>query len=224
MSATILIIAAHPDDELLGVAGAARKHVESGDRVHALILGQGALSRDGGSDTEVESLKSQARRAGEIIGFADVAFDDLPDNAFDTVSLLSIAKKAEAALARVRPDIVFTHHEHDLNVDHRLTFQAVLTACRPCNDLAPKALYTFETLSSTEWQSKDAKSFRPTLYVDIEGQVDRKIEALRCYVSEIRPYPHARSLEGVRILAQFRGLESGLRFAEAFQLIRHVER
>ncbi|MBI2989714.1 MAG: PIG-L family deacetylase [Candidatus Magasanikbacteria bacterium] len=222
MAKNILVVAAHPDDELLGLAGTLINHVRAGDNVRALILGQGVLSRDGADTKELGALQAQAKRAGEIVGFTDMRFLSFRDNAFDSVPLLEIAKEVERFIAAERPDIVYTHHEYDLNVDHRLTFQAVLTASRPCNNKAPREILTFETLSSTEWQSKDHKTFMPTVYHDIEATMDQKIQALSMYESEMREYPHPRSAEGLRILAQFRGLESGLKYAEAFHLVRKI--
>lgn len=218
----ILVVAAHPDDELLGPGATLCKHVELGDTIHALILGQGALSRDALGTADVQALLQQSQRAAAIIGIHTIRFAQFPDNAFDTVSLLEITKHVEKTIDTLRPDIVYTHHEYDLNIDHRRTFEAVLTACRPCNGNAPKTIFTFETLSSTEWQSKDQKQFHPTTYVDVEKTLDYKLQALACYTSEMRSYPHPRSPEGVRLLAGFRGLECGLRVAEAFHLVRDI--
>jgi LmbE family N-acetylglucosaminyl deacetylase len=223
MKKRILVVAAHPDDELLGAGGTLRKQVEAGNDVFCFILGEGAASRDGVSSDAVEKLQGDARRAGDIIGFRDVQFVRFPDNAFDTVGLLRLTKEVERVIAAVKPQSIYTHHEYDLNIDHRLTFQAVLTAARPCNTDRPDALYTFETLSSTEWQSKDHKQFAPNTYVNIEGTLEKKIAAMRAYASEIREYPHPRSAEGIRIVAAFRGLESGCAFAEAFRLVRLIE-
>ena len=222
MSKHVLVIAAHPDDELLGVGGTLRAHVNAGDRVSALILGQGALSRDGARNNEVTALRTAAREAAAVIGFADITFAEFPDNAFDTVALLSLVKTVETHIEKMKPEIIYTHHEYDLNIDHRLTFQATITASRPVSPHAPRFIYTFETLSSTEWQSKNHTVFQPNMYVDIEGVLDKKIAALSRYHSEMRPYPHSRSLEGIRILAQYRGLEAGMKYAEAFHLVRGI--
>lgn len=219
---TILVVAAHPDDELLGAGATLRKHVEVGDKVFALILGQGVFSRDAGTEEDLKKLQADARKAGEVIGFSDMFFAEFPDNAFDSVPLLQIVKVVEKIFAEVKPDVVYAHHEYDLNIDHRLTFEAVLTASRPCNANLPRELYTFETLSSTEWQSKDQKQFAPNVYINIESTFAKKIEALEHYKSEIREYPHSRSLKGVQILSEFRGLEAHLKNAEAFRLIRKI--
>jgi LmbE family N-acetylglucosaminyl deacetylase len=220
----VLLVAAHPDDELLGAGGSIIKHVKAGDEVYALILGQGAVSRDGVDNEAVKDLQKQARAAGDIIGFYDMFFCDFPDNAFDSVALLKIVKEVEESLEKIKPGLVLTHHAYDLNVDHRLTHEAVLTASRPCNDNAPHTIYSFETLSSTEWQNQDHQQFKPTMFVDIEETIDKKIEALSKYESEMRPYPHSRSPEGVKILAQYRGLQSNLRFAEAFTQVRKIKK
>jgi len=217
----VLIVAAHPDDEILGIGGTALKHIKNGDEVSCLILGEGVTSRETREGT-VEELHKDSLNAAEIIGFNDVFFSNFPDNRFDSVDLLDIIKEVEKYLEKVKPDIIYTHNENDLNIDHRITFQAVLTACRPCNKNCPEKIYTFETLSSTEWQTSD-KQFKPNTYIDIEEEIEKKIEALGAYKSEVREYPHSRSLEGVRILAQYRGLEAGLKYAEAFCLIRGIE-
>lgn len=225
MPSTILIVAAHPDDELLGVGGTAARHIKQGDAVHTLILGQGLMSRDGTREDDLARLKEAARKAADMIGVKKIYFQNFPDNAFDTVRVLDIVKAVERHVAQVKPDVIYTHHAYDLNVDHQLTYQAVLTACRPCNPDCPSVIYTFETLSSTEWNSRDhQKQFQPNAYCDISETLETKINALKQYESEMRLFPHSRSFDGVRILAQYRGLESGLSAAEAFHLVRRIEK
>lgn len=219
----ILIVAAHPDDEILGVGGAVLKHKLNHDSVYALILGTGALSRDGQTTDDVKKLKETSQNAAKIIGFKDIFFVDFPDNSFDSISLLNIVKKIEDYFKQIKPDLVYTHFENDLNIDHHLTFQAVMTASRPCTDYYPKQIYSFETLSSTEWQNKSSEQFRPNYYLDIKDVIDQKIEAMKEYKSEIRNYPHPRSEQGIRVLAQYRGMESGLEYAEAFYLVRKID-
>ena len=222
MKKIVLVVAAHPDDELLGAGGTLAKHAADGDEVYGLILGEGVMARSGANRNGISYLQKQAQTAAKIIGLKKIQFADFPDNAFDSVPLLKIVQKVEAVIAAVCPDIVFTHYEHDLNIDHRLPFQAVLTACRPMNPHCPRELYTFETLSSTEWQSKGHQLFAPDTYVDIAPTLEIKLKALQAYASELRPYPHSRSLEGVKILAEWRGLESHLAAAEAFRTIRRI--
>jgi len=224
MNKKILVVAAHPDDEVLGIGGTVIKHTEDKDNVSCVILGQGMLSRDKENQTlELDTLQKDAKRSGKILGFDAMYFSVFPDNTFDTVSILSITKEMEKYLELIRPDIIYTHHPYDLNIDHQRTFQAVLTACRPCNKFCPKKIYTFETLSSTEWQNKDYQIFAPNVYINIEEVIEKKIIALQCYTSEIRDYPHPRSVEGVRLLAQYRGLEVNLKYAEALKLVREIQ-
>lgn len=222
MPKKVLVVAAHPDDEILGIGGTVLNHTAKGDEVYCLILAEGIKSREGSTSDEVQALKQQSLRAGEILEYKDIFFAGLPDNSLDTVSLLSVVKEVEKCLEKIKPDILYTHFENDLNIDHRVAFQAVLTASRPCNENCPKEIYAFETLSSTEWQSKGGQIFAPNFYVNIENMIEKKIEAMKEHKNEIRQYPHPRSVEGIKILAQYRGMECGLKFAEALQLVRKI--
>lgn len=222
MNKKILVIAAHPDDEILGVGATLIKHVAEKDSVYCLILSKGVMSRPNAKTNKVSKLMSESKMAGKIIGFKEIYYADLPDNSFDTVALLEVVKIVERFLSEVKPDIVYTHFNGDLNIDHRITYCAVVTASRPCNKNFPKEILTFETLSSTEWQAKWNKQFCPNVYVNVEKYIDKKIEAMESYKSELRYYPHSRSVEGIKILAKYRGLEAGLKYAEAFQLIKKI--
>ncbi len=217
----ILIVAAHPDDEILGVGGTIIKHVKQGDEVTILILGDGETSRESGAD--IAKRAAQAEQAAKILGAKNVFLKALPDNKFDTVSLLSIIKEVEDVVFKLKPEIVYTHHAHDLNADHRLTFQAVMTACRPQTGFPVKKIVSFETLSSTEYQKKSSNQvFCPNRYEDITEFIEQKLEAIMVYQGELRNYPHPRSIEGIIILAQFRGMEVGLSYAEAFEIVREI--
>lgn len=219
MKNNILIVAAHPDDEVLGVGGTILKHVKNGDEVNILILGDGESSRKVGAD--ISKREKQCQKVAGKLGVKKVYLERFPDNAFDSISLLEITKKVELIINRLKPHIIYTHHAYDLNIDHRLTFQAVLTACRPQPNFFVKKILTFEILSSTEWQIKDGNNiFCPNEYSNIGNFIDKKIEVLRIYKDELREYPHPRSIEGVKILAQYRGLEVGYRYAEAFRIVR----
>lgn len=217
---SVLVVVAHPDDEILGVGGTLIKHRNNHDELNILVLANGEESRDVGVD--IKKRLSQAERVAEKLK-AKLHLENLPDNSFDTVPLLAIAKLVEKVVAKVKPSIIYTHHPYDLNADHRLAFQAVLTACRPQPDKSVKKILAFETLSSTEWQIKDQHQFKPTYYENIEQELDEKIDLIKIYQDELRPYPHPRSVEGIKILAQYRGLEVGLKAAEAFEVIRVIE-
>jgi N-acetylglucosamine malate deacetylase 1 len=222
---TIAVVAAHADDEILGCGGTLARHVAQGEKVHVLLLADGVSARGGKRRAEVAERQAAARRAMKVIGAAAPEFAGFPDNRLDTVALLDIVQAIEGFLRRVKPGIVYTHHGGDLNVDHRVTHGAVVTACRPLPDSRVQAIYTFEVPSSTEWQSpQQSMPFVPQRYVDIASSLERKLEALRCYGGEMRKAPHPRSYEGVRTLAELRGIQSGLVAAEAFAVVREVVR
>jgi LmbE family N-acetylglucosaminyl deacetylase len=218
----VLVIVAHPDDEILGVGGAIKKHSKIGDEIYCLILGQGITSRGKSDKESINNLRQDSFRAGKIVGFKEIFFEEFPDQRFDSVDFLEVVKKIEEYIKKIGPSILYTHYYNDLNLDHQITSKAVITACRPCNKDCPKEILCFETLSSTEWQLI-GKRFKPNIYVDIENEIEAKTLALTEYSSEIREYPHPRSVEGIQILAQYRGMECGKRYAEAFKLMRKVE-
>jgi len=222
----VLIVAAHPDDEILGCGGTIAKLVKKGYEVYTLILGEGITSRDKIRDRkkrekEILELKKQIHKANKILGVKEIFCFDFPDNRFDSVDFLDIVKTIEEIKNNIKPDIVFTHSKADLNIDHRITYKAVLTAMRPLPSESVKLIYSFEILSSTEWNYP--LSFSPNVYFDIENTLNLKIEAMKEYKGELREYPHPRSVEGIKIKAMQRGMEVGLKYAEAFELIRWIE-
>ncbi len=226
MSKRILVVAAHPDDEILGCGGTIAKYASQGFEVFTLILGEGITSRDNLRNSskrkyELEALQNQSLRANKIIGVKDLFSFNFPDNRFDTVPFLDIVKAIEKIKREISPKIVFTHFAGDLNIDHQITSKAVLTATRPMQDEVVKELYAFEVLSATEWNYNSA--FRPNYFVNIEDFIDLKKEAMLVYKDELREFPHPRSLVGIENLAQRRGIETGFSYAEAFQIIRKVE-
>ena len=219
MAENIVVIVGHPDDEVLGCGGTIVKHVESGDHVSVIVLADGESARDDNEhmkDTRNDELYSAAK----VLGMKDVFSLGYPDQRMDTISFLDIVQSVEKILNKIQPDIVYTHHGGDLNMDHRITHQAVMTACRPLPHSVLKGVYTFETVSSTEWASSVESQFRPSKICDITAQLDRKIEALKCYKRELREFPHPRSVEGIVILAKNRGAQFGLEAAEAFVVER----
>jgi N-acetylglucosamine malate deacetylase 1 len=220
MNNKVLVVAAHPDDEVLGAGGAIINHVRDGDEVAILTMSDGETARSSGADVRKRQL--QCQQVAKFLGCQRLILNHLPDQRFDTVPFLDITQKIEKIIYDdVRPDIVYTHCPYDLNMDHRIIYQAVLTACRPGPSLCVKKLLSFETLSSTEWQMKDqANAFSPTYYTDITEHIYGKIEAMNLYRDEIRKYPHPRSAEGILTLAKYRGMQVGFKYSEAFQAIR----
>ncbi len=202
MMQTALVVAAHPDDEVLGCGGWIARMADEGWDVHVLILAEGATSRKSRRDRrrasfELSELARSAQRAGEILGARSVELEDFADNRMDGIELLDIVKRIELAVQRFRPQRVLTHHIGDMNVDHTVIHQAVGAACRPLPDSNVRELLYFEIPSSTEWRpAHSAGGFVPSLFVDISDTLMRKIEALRAYTSEMRPFPHPRSLAG----------------------------
>ena len=223
MTETVLVIAAHPDDEVLGCGGTIARHASEGDIVHILIMTTGEASRSDFSEERVAARTDSARAAADILGATPPRIMDFPDNRMDTVALLDIIKAVEEVISEIRPRVVYTHHGGDLNVDHRITHQAVVTACRPQPECVVKEIYTFETPSSTEWSSKGCgPDFTPALFTDISSFLEKKKQALDCYPSEIRDFPHARSHEAIEALARRRGCTVGLEAAEAFGVVRQI--
>jgi LmbE family N-acetylglucosaminyl deacetylase len=223
----VLIIASHPDDEVLGCGGTIARLSKEGHAVHVAILGEGVTSRYSQrerADTQlVTALRDCARKAAELLGAKDLSFSDLPDNRFDTVPLLDVVKIIEGLVEQLKPDAVYTQHGGDLNVDHVVTCRATMTATRPMTGGIVKAVYTYEVASSTEWAfQKFSPLFRPNVFVDITDTLDRKIQAMEFYESEARAFPHPRSPEALRAMAQRWGSVAGVRAAEAFELVREI--
>lgn len=219
----VLIVVAHPDDEVLGCGGTAAKLVREGHKVYTLILGEGITSRDakrniGKRKEAITELRKQAEEANNIFGATKVFLFDFPDNRFDTVPFLEIVKIVEKIKSEIKPNLIFTHYERDLNIDHQITYKAVITATRPMKGETVKELYSFEILSSTEWNYP--LGFFPDVFFDISDTIDVKIKALEKYKSELREYPHPRSLKGVKLNAEYWGMRLGLRYVEAFSSVR----
>lgn len=224
----ILIVVAHPDDELLGLGATMHRLINDfGVKTHVVILGEGITSRSDQHDIvkweqELKIHKENIKSAQDIIGYHIVSAYDFPDNRFDTVALLDIIKVIDKEKETFKPDIIFTHHGGDLNIDHQRTFEAVITANRPLQSENVQAIITFETPSGTEWKSPtDPRHFLPNLFIEIsEKNLQAKITGMECYEFEKRIFPHPRSPESLKILAQRYGVMMGGNFFEAFQIIR----
>lgn len=222
MTKNIAAIFAHPDDEILGCGGAMAWHADKGDQVRILILATGLRSRGPSEDAAIAKLRDQARKAASIVGAQKIEFADFPDNAMDSVPLLNVVKQVEAFFGGFRPDVVYTHHDGDLNVDHSVVHRAVATSLRPLPGSAPVEVLACEVNSSTEWGLPTQPPFTPTDFFDIGRFLDRKIKALEQYEGEMRDWPHPRSSLGVQTLAHWRGSQCGVKAAEAYRLVRRV--
>jgi LmbE family N-acetylglucosaminyl deacetylase len=224
----VLVVAAHPDDEVLGCGGTIANLAAAGRSVHVLLLADGESSRAevGGSGVAVGALAARhaaAQRAGRILGCASVEALALPDNRMDGLVLLDVVKEIEARIARHAPTTLLTHHSGDVNVDHRVVHQAVIVACRPVPGHSVRELLFFEVPSSTEWRPPGlADSFAPNYFVDVSATLDQKMAALDAYASELRDFPHPRSRPAIEALARWRGATVGVAAAEAFVLGRKI--
>ncbi|WP_043978840.1 PIG-L deacetylase family protein [Priestia megaterium] len=216
MSNCILVIGAHPDDELLGTAGTLKKLVDEGYRVISVIT---ALGRK----EEAHHIQQFGRLANKEIGIDEVIFLEHVNLELEMIPLHELTKEIEQLIQKYKPVKIFTHHYGDLNKDHQITFQAVLTAARPLPNTSPIELITFETVSSSEWNaSTPDKTFKPNYFVDVTAHMECKLNALRHYDIEMRDFPHPRSYEGIEYLGRLRGMSVGVPYAEAFEIIRRV--
>ena len=222
MSKTVLVVAAHADDEALGCGGTIARHVAEGDSVYLVLMADGVNSRTGASEADMELRRSAAERAQKILGITEVQYLGFPDNRMDSIPLMDIVQVLEPVVQRISPSVIYTHHHGDLNIDHSRTQEAVMTACRPQPGCSVKEIYGFEILSSTEWATPQTKPFTPTLYVDISAQFPTKLAGLEAYVEEMRSTPHSRSVAHVEVLAQHRGYSIGVQVAEAFVVYRMI--
>ncbi len=222
----VLVVAAHPDDEVLGCGGTIARLARTHD-VHIGIMGEGISARftqrSDAPSAELQRLQEQAQAVASALGARSVQFGGLPDNRFDEVALLELVKLIERWIQALKPQIVYTHHAGDLNIDHQFAFRAVLTATRPMQGATVRELYSFEVPSSTEWAFQRMElAFRPNVFVDIAETLEAKINAMQRYSGEMRPFPHPRSAEALRAIAQRWGSVIGVEAAEAFELIRSI--
>ena len=224
---TVLVVAAHPDDEVLGAGATMARFASEGRAVHSLILGEGATSRADrqadGDQAEVAALAEASREAAARLGTAPPVHAGFPDNRFDHVDLLDIVKVVAEQVARVRPTLVLTHHIGDLNIDHELTARAAITATRPEPGQSVRTVLSFEVPSATGWNFTAARPpFAATTFFDVTDTLTAKLHALEAYADELRPFPHARSLEAISAGAARWGSMVGVAAAEPFELVRTV--
>ena len=218
----ILVIATHPDDEVLGCGGTIARHASRGDRVDVLVVTRGAP--DLYSDEQVKALRKELESAHSILGIAAAHFLDFPAPKLDLVPAHELADAIGAQIGSIRPSIAYLPHRGDLHADHRCVFEAALVAARPIGDRIVRKLMSYETLSETEWAAPVAEdAFLPSVFIEITACLEKKKQALAAYRSQLREFPHPRSLQAVESLARLRGSTAGVQAAEAFQLIREIE-
>lgn len=215
----VLVIAAHADDETLGCGGTIQKLKKLGHQVYVMLFTDGETSRTKNLSKEIKNRSDQLNKVSKLLNFKIFKHYNLPDNELDKISNLELTKKIESAIIKINPEIILTHSNKDLNIDHQKISNATITACRPLPQSKIKQLLFFETLSSTEWNFNSNKTnFNPNKFYDIGDFIEKKLEAIKIYKSEIRQPPHPRSLEGIKILSKYRGQSIGVNYAEAFEV------
>ena len=227
MDKSILVVAAHPDDEAIGCCGTLIKHINNGDSVQIIYMTNGESSRVSDNQKQIEVNVAERNQAAisfnNSLGAKPPIFLDFPDNKMDSIPLLDVVQAIEKALSNQAFDMVYTHHLGDLNIDHRITAQAVLTCFRPMADCPVSTILSFEVNSSTEWQFDKSQAFQPNYFVDISDLTQQKLALLKCYDDEMRNFPHPRSYQAIDNLSAVRGSVIGKNNAEAFVLLRHCQ-
>ena len=218
----VLVLAAHPDDEVLGCGGILQKYKnEDSSKVYVCIITDGSSTQYLGDKTIAVKKDRECDNANKLLGVDEVIRLNFPDMNLDTVPHFKLNLKIEEVVEKVKPNILFTHSSADINKDHFLINQSTMVIIRPGKSYLEN-IYEYEVLSSTEWQRNS--TFTPNTYVDITSYIKTKIESFKQYETEVRNYPHPRSPEGVEILAKYRGLQSGYLYAEAFKLLMSYNR
>lgn len=223
----VAVIAAHPDDEVLGCGATMAKHVAQGDDVHVLIMATGITSRANNTDNTglLTQLDQAMQDAAERLGVTSITKLHYPDNQLDTIARLQLVQSVESFLEQCQASCVYTHHAGDVNIDHQCVHHAVVTACRPLPGQQVTRLLFFEAPSSSEWQPPSSGAvFAPNYAVDITHFLDKKLSALQAYEMEMRDWPHSRSYDAVTALARWRGASFGHEAVEAFMLGRWIQR
>lgn len=222
---TVLVIAPHPDDEVLGCGATIKKYTDSGAEV-VLCIVTDAYTPDWTQEF-IEKRKQEINNSTAVLGIKEVIFLNLPTVKLDTIGQKELNDKISEAVKKVNPEIVFIPFFGDINKDHKLVSESALVALRPKPDSSFKKVFYYEVLSETEWAKPPQKLedvFLPNYYEDISDYLEDKLKAMQCYKSELKEYPHPRSLEGIKILANKRGMECGVKSAEAFMLIREIKK
>jgi LmbE family N-acetylglucosaminyl deacetylase len=234
----VLVIVAHPDDEVLGMGGTLRKLSVKNHDIKVVFLATGIAARRSDKfrnetkyeinktlikkmEEQIKKLRLDAKRALKILGIKNIEFFDFPDNEMDMVSNLEITKTIENIIKKFKPDVIYTHTKNDINVDHRAIFNATITATRPSTRVNVKKVICFEVPSSSEWNFGD--TFSPNIFVDIKRELSYKKKAIRAYKTELKKFPHPRSVNSLDIIAKRWGTVSGFEASEAFELIRELD-
>ena len=217
----VLIIAPHPDDEVLGCGGVMARHADQGDEVHVLVVTRGAPEIF--PPEQIEDTRQELRAAHAVLGVSTVQFLDFPAPKLDTIPGHKLADAIAGVIRSLQPSIIYLPHRGDIHTDHQAVYQATLVAARPINGCSVRQLLCYETLSKTEWAAPFGDdAFIPTVFVDITDYLAQKLKAMDCYHSQLKQPPHSRSLKSIEALARLRGATVSLSAAEAFMLVRQI--
>tara|TARA_B110000971_G_scaffold220592_1_gene264632 strand:+ start:12118 stop:12786 length:669 start_codon:yes stop_codon:yes gene_type:complete len=217
----IIVFAAHADDEVLGCGATLSKYIDLGYKIKIIFFTDGVGSRKNNTKRKILKRKSHTKEALTELGISNFKYYDLSDNELDKYPILKIIKIIEKEILLFKPSIVFTHFDGDLNIDHQIISKATITACRLDSNIVK--LYQYEVLSSTELNNlTNYKPFKPNIFVNVNSSLPKKISAMNKYKDELREWPNPRSLEGIKTLAKFRGMQSGQGYSEAFILIKEL--
>jgi N-acetylglucosamine malate deacetylase 1 len=223
MTTTVLVIATHPDDEVLGCGGVMARHAAAGDEVHVLVMSRGVEELFAAE--LIARTRAELAVAHSVIGVKTATFLDFPAPKLDMVPVHQLADALLGQLRKIRPDVLYIPHQGDLHSDHKATYWAALVAARPNGGPSPSRILCYETLSETEWGAPtSAEAFVPTVFVNITEYIPIKIRAMACYETQLQAPPHPRSLKAIEALAVYRGAAVSVAAAEAFELVREVSR
>lgn len=218
----ILVVAPHPDDEVLGCGGVIKKYTEKGHQVYILVISRGTPRLY--SEDRIINVRNEARKAHEILGVKETIFLDYHAPELDLVSIAKISSSISEVIIKFNIQELFLPHKGDIHNDHTVVFKAGLVAARPVNKNPVNEIYSYETLSETEWAPPFGdEAFIPTHFINISDQIKYKLEAMQCFKSQVKPFPSTRSLETIDALAKYRGATVGFKSAEAFMTIRTIE-
>ncbi|MBU1563996.1 MAG: PIG-L family deacetylase [Proteobacteria bacterium] len=221
MTKRILIVAPHPDDETLGCGGVMKKFTNRRDDVFVLVMTRGNPRLY--AEEKIDNIRKEARTAHDLLGVAETRFLDFLAPELDTTSIAEIARSIAGVIAEFEINTLFLPHRGDIHHDHQIVFDAGLVASRPVGKYSVTGVYAYETLSETEWAAPFGDQvFIPTCFYDISAEMEKKLEAISCFKSQLRAFPNPRSLENIEALAKFRGATVGFKRAEAFSVIRDI--
>lgn len=215
----ILVIAPHPDDEVLGCGATIAKYAKAGQEIHLAVVTKAYAPE--WSEEFIKRRPKEVKRASKVLGVKQIYFFDFPTVKLDTIPQKDLNQAILNIIEKIRPDKIYLPHAGDLNKDHRLVYESALVALRPFNKIKVKEIFCYETLSETD-EGKDLGRFSPNVYECVDWEFKKKLKAMKVYASEIKKHPHPRSLEMMEIMAKKRGAESGYELAEAFMLIRQI--